>query len=645
MKLAEKWQKDLAVYRDINTTFIIEGNVHDLQPWLYEDDGSCEPVALSLYLQRYLTGIGYDPVVFYNRIDGFTNPYASEMVRTFFRSVSSDEKSSRSICTATELIRKVMSDGARPTAVIVDLANTIAVSPNNLSDEETEYFTRLMLASKTPTQALSMQDRRPLTNLLFLIVEKVNDIPTWFYLNNPYVRTLTISRPEKEIRAAVIDARFDTLAGAAELSREDRKKALDAFVALTDGMTLVELFGVFSLCLQKGYPVSHIREAIRMFRYGEIESHWDKLDPEKVRNAKAFLSGRVKGQDAAIDKVAGVLSRACLGMTGIQGGSGSRPKGVLFFAGPTGTGKTELAKTIAEFVFGDESFVTRFDMSEYQQPHSDQKLLGAPPGYVGYSEGGQLTNAIKSKPFCVLLFDEIDKAHPSILDKFLQILEDGRITDSAGETMYFSEALIIFTSNLGIVGRDEETGRRFQTITPDMDYKTIQSELLKTIKDYFKYTIQRPELLNRIGDNFVVFDFIRESAARQILDLKLNAVVANLLHEKGVRLEIKDPFRTALLKEAGKDLSNGGRGISNLVETRLVNSLAQVLMEESRQPAIRSSSRTASRARRRASGTRSERHKAQRKKRTVDRRPSFSVTDCRFPPSRLRRGRRSARSA
>ncbi len=580
MKLAEKWQKDLAVYQDINTTFIIEGNVHDLQPWIYEDDDSCEPIALSSFFQRYLENVGYDPIVFYNRIDGFSNPFCNEMLNNFYRVVNSDEKASKSIGVATELIRKALSNNTRPTAIVVDLANTIATSPDSLSDEELEYYTRIMLASKARTQALSIKEKKPLVNLLFLIVEKVNDIPTWVYLNNPYVRTLTITKPEKEVRSAVIGARFDALFGKEELDDIEKSKRQDEFIAFSEGMSLVELYGVFSIYKKMDYSAHQIKEAINMFRYGETESHWDKLDLKNVKEVEEYLSKRVKGQKQAISKVAKVLNRACQGMTGIQGGASSRPKGVLFFAGPTGTGKTELAKSIAEFVFGDECFLTRFDMSEYQQPHSDQKLLGAPPGYVGYSEGGQLTNAIKSKPFCVLLFDEIDKADPSILDKFLQILEDGRITDSAGETMYFSEALIIFTSNLCITGQDSQTGICYQTITPDMDYESIQKKLLSAITDYFKYKIQRPELLNRIGDNFVVFDYIREEFVKEILDQKLEMVCENIKREKGINVTFDDSFYEKLFEICTMDLTNGGRGISNIIESKVINSLAAIIGQE-----------------------------------------------------------------
>lgn len=575
-----KWHKDLAVYRDIYTTFIIEGNIHDKQLWTDETDGTCVPTTLPQYLNRFLSKAGYDPVVFYNRIDGFSNPFKPQMTATFFKSLSVDENNTSSICSAMDAIRKAMSNDIRPTAVVVDLANTIVGLPDNLTDEEIEHFTKLMLASKTKVQALSLQDKQPLTNLLFLLVEKVNDIPTWFYLNNPYVRTLTITKPDKEVREAVVSARLGVLAGEKYLSPSERQQVIREGVSLTDGMTLVELFGIFSLCHQKKYSVWQIKDAVKMFRFGETESQWDKLDKSRVKGARQFLSERVKGQPYAVNKAASVLSRASLNMTAIQGGSSSKPRGVLFLAGPTGTGKTELAKTISEFIFGDSSFLTRFDMSEYQQPHSDQKLLGAPPGYVGYSEGGQLTNAIKAKPFCVLLFDEIDKAHPTILNKFLQILDDGRITDSAGETMYFSEAFIIFTSNLGVVGIDSQTRERYQTITPDMEYGEIQSRLLSAIQDYFKFEIRSPELLNRLGDNIVVFDYIRETAALQILDMKLKAVENYMKHEKSVTLSISEKYRGFMKNRALADLSNGGRGIGNMVETYLITPLSDVLLKE-----------------------------------------------------------------
>lgn len=218
-------------------------------------------------------------------------------------------------------------------------------------------------------------------------------------------------------------------------------------------------------------------------------------------------------------------------------------------------------------------------MSEYSQSHSDQKLLGAPPGYVGYEAGGQLTNAVKENPFSILLFDEIEKAHPSIFDKFLQILEDGRMTDGQGNTVYFSECIIIFTSNLGIYTRNE-FGAREPNVTPDMEYPEVQKKVRQAIEDYFKLELGRPEILNRIGENIVVFDFIRPEVAKLILDAQVNKIIKNLMTEKNIELALSEKTMSILLAKAVDNLANGGRGIGNIVESLLINPLARYMFDE-----------------------------------------------------------------
>ncbi len=193
-------------------------------------------------------------------------------------------------------------------------------------------------------------------------------------------------------------------------------------------------------------------DAVRRYKVGVTEDPWQKVDHAKIRGAVSFIGKRVKGQEHAVTHMLDIVKRAVTGVGRTRSGA---PRGVAFLAGPTGVGKTELAKTITNLLFGDESAYIRFDMSEFSAEHADQRLIGAPPGYVGYDVGGELTNAIREKPFSVVLFDEIEKAHPRILDKFLQILDDGVLTSGRGERVYFSEALLIFTSNLGIFSLDE----------------------------------------------------------------------------------------------------------------------------------------------------------------------------------------------
>ena len=249
---------------------------------------------------------------------------------------------------------------------------------------------------------------------------------------------------------------------------------------------------------------------------------------------------------------------------------------MLFFVGPTGVGKTELAKSIAEFLFGDEEACLRFDMSEFNHEHADQRLVGAPPGYVGYEAGGQLTNAVKQRPFSLLLFDEIEKAHPRILDKFLQILEDGRLTDGKGETVMFSDTVIVFTSNIGAAEVSHES-------------QSVRDDFIQKVRQHFVRELKRPELLGRIGEaNIIPFNFMRDE------DFLIDIARAKL---EPLRKGLKDKWGVSdlrLVKEAGilallvndVDRGAGGRGVPNAITNKLIDPLADFLFQKMTSPEL-----------------------------------------------------------
>jgi ATP-dependent Clp protease ATP-binding subunit ClpA len=420
---------------------------------------------------------------------------------------------------------------------------------------------------------------RPRYNPLFWIMDKENDLPPWYTLDNPRIRVLPIPRPDNEIRRCIVEAVSPKIPGFDALNDEERRANMNLFRDQTTGLLAGEIAAIAQMAWHEQLPFGQIGDAIRRYKLGIQENMWEKLDKEKILGAERFLSSRVMGQGAAVRHASDILKRSRFNLSGAQFSRFSqRPKGILFLAGPTGVGKTELAKAITELIFGSSTHYIRFDMSEFGHEHANQRLVGAPPGYVGYDVGGELTNSIRQNPFSVVLFDEVEKAHPKILDIFLQILDDGRLTSGRGETVYFSESLIVFTSNLGMFEQLPD-GTKHARVTPEMPYAEIVEKIGGAIDDFFKYKINRPEILNRIGKNVVVFDFIREDTARKIFDKMMDNILFRLEDSYGIKIDFEGQSLQRVADLVCADLSMGGRGIGSNLEAFFMNPLSRRLCE------------------------------------------------------------------
>jgi ATP-dependent Clp protease ATP-binding subunit ClpA len=414
-------------------------------------------------------------------------------------------------------------------------------------------------------------------------------------MNNSAFRTISVTSPDRNSRKLYfewINHGENGLQNYSCLGDDDYIQGSN-FIATTEGLQIQEIEQILTLAKNKNIASDDINTAFRLYKYGIAENPWRDLEANIIEKVESNLDRRVKGQTYALHKVKTVVKRAVKGLSGLQhSGNSHKPKGILFFAGPTGVGKTETAKALAESIFGDENSCVRFDMSEYREENSDQRLFGAPPGYVGYQGGGQLTNAVKNRPFSVLLFDEIEKASPTVLDKFLQILEDGRMTDNQGNTVYFGDTIIIFTSNIGLTREATEqelmfsTTRRIATISiedplsddsPEFQQK-VTDIVTEGVKSYFT-DIGRPELLNRLGDNnIVVFQFIDKFDAEIICEYKLTQICENIKSNKDINIEYGNVLNS-LKEKAVAERANGGRGIGNMLEREFSNPLAEYLCE------------------------------------------------------------------
>ena len=300
-----------------------------------------------------------------------------------------------------------------------------------------------------------------------------------------------------------------------------------------------------------------------------------QTENEKLRNLEQTLHQRVIGQNEAVDAVAKAIRRGRVGLK-----DPNRPIGSFLFLGPTGVGKTELSKALAESLFGNEDAMIRIDMSEYMEGHSVSKLIGSPPGYVGFDEGGQLTEKIRRKPYSVILFDEIEKAHPDVMNMLLQILDDGRLTDAQGRTVNFKNTVIIMTSNIGARLITDKTTLGFsagdKNEKSQKEYETIKKDVMGELKKQF-----RPEFINRI-DEIIVFHKLNDEDIKQIIDIMLNQVTKRM-KAKDIELEIDDSVKELIAKK-GVDTNYGARPLKRAIQNILEDKIAEEILDGNIKP-------------------------------------------------------------
>lgn len=290
-----------------------------------------------------------------------------------------------------------------------------------------------------------------------------------------------------------------------------------------------------------------------------------QADSKKYLNLEKELHKRVIGQDAAVTAISRAIRR---NQSGIR--TGKRPIGSFMFLGPTGVGKTELAKALAEVLFDDEAALIRFDMSEYMEKFAASRLNGAPPGYVGYDEGGELTQKVRNKPYSVLLFDEVEKAHPDIFNVLLQVLDDGILTDSRGRKVDFSNTIIIMTSNLGATALRDDKTVGFGVKDIHQDHQAMEKRILEELRKTY-----RPEFINRI-DEKVVFHSLTQDNMRDVVKIMVQPLITTLA-EKGITLKIQ-PLALKHLSEVGYDEHMGARPLRRTLQTEIEDKLSELIL-------------------------------------------------------------------
>lgn len=478
-------------------------------------------------------------------------------------------------------------------------ASRLSISPGNVGSDDEQLTFAVMFAISNLLDTVKNGERNK--NKLVIVANKINDVPAWVE-NEQYnhtIKKLYVAKPDRNERELYFETSFvrrrrisDMLNRhiseyCARTGSDEKKRRGDIvfdFASRTDGFSMRELEHLKRFVDRDDTPFDFdsVGLSILRFKSGISDNPWTSPHiKDSIRNFKELCRDKIKGQDRILDEAQNVMALAVTEVN--RTFTPNAPRAVLFLAGPTGTGKTELAKQLTKHVFGYEDRMKRFDMSEFRQDHSDARLFGAPPGYVGFEAGGELTEYVKQHPFSLVLFDEIEKACGSIMDKFLQILSDGRLTDGQGETVDFSNTIIVMTSNAGIKDpregtftivsdedkmtpvtidgmRQAESGyierlgaymngetdyinlkfKKDESNTEGVDYAALDREMRKVLNEnlekHFSSVLHRPELYGRIKESIICYNYIAADAARDIALQYIDRVNADVEKRTGMKI-------------------------------------------------------------------------------------------------------------
>ena len=475
-------------------------------------------------------------------------------------------------------VRAMVAQDRTQISFVLDLAEATVSGANEPQPEQLETYAILAHALREAV-FLHRSGSATLTarNTIVLVSAQPNALLSRLVDAEPQVARVEIGMPGVAERRAVLRQTGPRFHAADALSHDDLARHVETLVRLTEGYRTWDLEALRRTSLSELAPLDDPRRLTARFVLGRRRSPWDETATDLFLHARERLRSRVMGQDDVIDTVCRrlLVARYGVGFEDESGRRERRPRATFFFAGPTGVGKTELAKALAWLLFGDEAALISFDMTEYRDPASAGRLVGSDPGYVGFEQGGQLTNAVLARPYSVLLFDEAEKAEPRVLDVFIQILDEGRLTDGSGRTVSFGDTIVIFTSNAGSAA--------FATILKSgatLSPAEVRKHFEDAVKDRLSLPvpegINRPELYGRLGDGVLGFDMLRANILRDIVTKFTERWQHNATRQYGITIDVDiDKLAAVVAAKLGEEgMVSGARSLHTHLSALLDEQLA-----------------------------------------------------------------------